>query len=111
MRIPILVEPIENGRFRARAGEPLAMCVEGATSKEATGLLTAKLKERFAAGAALWFVELPNGSISNSLDPLEYTPTPVDDWFFGELQKEIAENRRLEAEEEARRWPSEESGV
>src|ERR1019366_365928 len=72
MRIPILVEPIENGRFRARAGEPLAMCVEGATSKEATGLLTAKLKERFAAGAALWFVELPNGSISNSLDPLEY---------------------------------------
>ena len=76
--------------------------MEGATDKEATDLLTAKIRERFSAGAMLLLVDIPNGR-SSSPDPLEYTPTPVDDWFFGELQKAITEDRRAEAETEEKR--------
>ena len=108
MRVPILVERTEGGGYRARTGEPMAITVEAATDREALGIMTARLQEVFSAGAKIAFVEVPNGA-SNQAPPLSYVPTPTDDWFFDELEQEIANNRRLEAEDEAKRWMAKDS--
>jgi hypothetical protein len=39
MQVPILIEPIEGGRFRARAGEPFGLTSDRETAKEAARLL------------------------------------------------------------------------
>ncbi len=57
MQIPVLVEPVVNNGFRARAGEPLALTAEGATPDEAVGNLRAAIDR-----------QLKNGSLLISLD-------------------------------------------
>jgi diphthamide biosynthesis methyltransferase len=36
MHIPVLIEPIGDGRFRGRIGDPLSLTTEAATRAEAT---------------------------------------------------------------------------
>ena len=95
MQIPILIEPIEGGRFRARAGEPFATSAEGASAQDAARCLEQQLEERVRAGAQVSVVNVPNGAVASGLsfpaDELYKT-----DWVFRELQEAIAENRRLE---------------
>lgn len=97
MQIPVLIEPIDGGRFRARAGEPFASSAEGASAQEAAQMLEHQLLERFRAGAQVSVVNIPNGRSAADTHP----PLPADDlyktdWVFQELQEAIAENRRLE---------------
>ena len=101
MRIPILIEPLENGRFRACAIEPFAISAEGATDAEATDLLTAKLCERMATGVRMSFIDVPNGAAIPEAKP--QLPCPADNLYqtdpaFREWQEIIPENRRLETE-------------
>ena len=96
MQIPILIEPIAGGRFRARSGEPFAFSAEGDTEQESIQGIERMLKSRIDNGARCAVVNVPNGV---------GFPFPADDLYktdlgFREWQEEIAENRRREDENE-----------
>ena len=97
MQIPILIEPIEGGRFRARAGEPFALTAEGDSAGAAVLELERLMNERLSNGARLTTVNLPNGPS----DAASHPPFPADELYltdpsFAELRQIIAEQRRLE---------------
>ncbi len=100
MQLPILIESIEGGRFRARAGEPLALTAEGSSREAATAQLERLIVERLRDGARLATITVPNGS--SSPHPLSF---PADELYktdpsYQELQEAIEEYRRLENEAE-----------
>jgi hypothetical protein len=92
--IPILVEPLAEGRFRARAGEPFGMVVEAANRPEALKQLETQIKQRLEAGAEL---------VSVRVRTAQPQPMPgevfKDDPLFDEWLELIAENRRREEAE------------
>lgn len=97
MQIPVLIQPIEGGRFRARAGEPFAMTAEAASPEEATATLAKQFEECFRAGAALTVIQV-NGTTSTPAVHFDFTAIADDDWFFQTMSDAIAENRaRAEA--------------
>jgi predicted RNase H-like HicB family nuclease len=53
MQIPVLVEPVANNGFRARAGEPLPVSADGATPEEALRNLRAALDRQLKDGKEL----------------------------------------------------------
>jgi hypothetical protein len=108
MQIPVLIEPIEGGRFRARAGEPFALSAEGDSPGEATRQLESLIRNRIDSGSRLAVIDLANGP--PNLHPFYLPPLPEDDWFLKEMQEAIAENRRLEDEAERRRLAEEGGG-
>jgi predicted RNase H-like HicB family nuclease len=59
MEIPVLLQPLENMRFRASAVEPLAMSAEGQTREEALENLKKRIQEQIAQGAELVFLNIP----------------------------------------------------
>jgi hypothetical protein len=97
MKIPILVEPIENAGYRATSGPPLAATAEGATRQEALDRLRAEIDRRMADGAVVM--------------PLDITTTEENPWLemagmfrnnrlFDEWQAAIEEHRRKVDEED-----------
>jgi hypothetical protein len=94
MQIPILIEPIEGDRYRARAGEPFAVSVEGATKLQAYQKLQALIFDRIRAGAELMTLEVP------LVHPLSVCAGAMkNDPFFDEFLAAIADNRRREDSE------------
>ena len=100
MQIPILIEPLESGRFRAKAGEPFAVSAEGLTAEEATQRLERVVRDSLSAGSRLGVIELGNGAAPSSSEKLQLDPLPNDHWFFQTMRESIAENRRREDEAE-----------
>lgn len=100
MQIPVLIEPLQGGQFRAKAGEPFVESADGSTAQEAVQLLEDALRARLNAGSRLEVIELPNGAASCSSGKLELEPLPDDDWFFQTMREAIVENRRKEDEAE-----------
>jgi hypothetical protein len=98
MQIPVLIEPIEGGRFRARAGEPFAASAEAPTAEEAAQRLEMIVHDRLNAGSRLGVIELGNGTTAPATGPLQLEPLPDDDWFFRTMREAIAEDRRREDE-------------
>jgi hypothetical protein len=95
MDIPVLVEPVEGGRYRAQA--PFSMVAEGATAAEAIQQLTELIRQRLQRGACLTSIAL-TASTPAAAGTL---PFPADnlhekDWVFREMQQAIEENRRKE---------------
>ncbi|MBO0696788.1 MAG: hypothetical protein J2P46_00200 [Zavarzinella sp.] len=63
MQIPVLVEPLPDGRgFRARAGEPLDLSAEGPTKAAAIRELQQAARGRLAAGAEVVPMDLVSGN-------------------------------------------------
>jgi hypothetical protein len=99
MDIPILIEMVPGGGFRASSGPPLALSAEGDTQPEAVRKLEALLRAKLDAGAWLDVVSLPSAvenpilrsaGIFSDKDPM------VQEWLAI-----MAENRRaMDAEEE-----------
>jgi len=58
MQIPVLVEPIANNGFRARASEPLPVSAEGATPEEAVRNLRAAMDRQLKNGKQLRSVDI-----------------------------------------------------
>ena len=94
MQIPILIDPLSTGGFRARSGEPFDVAAEGATAEEAAGRLAEALRQRLRAGSRLTFIDLGCAAVA----PLDLRPLPEDDWFFQAMNEAIAANRRREDE-------------
>jgi predicted RNase H-like HicB family nuclease len=92
MKVPVLVEPIEGGRFRAKAGEPFACCAEGETKRAAFANLEQMIHARLRAGAYLLTLDLtpadPRVLWTGILKP--------DDPLVEEWKEAMAENRREE---------------
>ncbi|HEY7425561.1 MAG TPA: hypothetical protein VH682_15120 [Gemmataceae bacterium] len=97
MHVLILIEPIEEGRFRAKTGEPLGLSAEGKTEEKAAQHLKTILRERLQTGIRLALLDLENGSPA-TLAPLHLEPLPDNDWFFQTMREAIAENRQRENE-------------
>jgi hypothetical protein len=90
MDILVLLEPLEGGRFRARAGDPLNLAAEGDTAQEATRQLRALIDAAIAQGNQLATISVVNGKAI----PASTAPLPADnlyqtDWVFHELQDAI----------------------
>lgn len=58
MQIPVLVEPVANNGFRAKAGEPLPLSAEGATPDEAVCNLRAAMDRQLKDGKQLMVVDI-----------------------------------------------------
>lgn len=58
MQIPVLVEPVADNSFRAKAGEPLPLSAEGATAEEAVRNLRAAMDRQLKNGKQLLSVEV-----------------------------------------------------
>lgn len=95
MEIVVLLEPLAEGRFRARAGDPLNLAAEGTTAAEATRRLGVLLDALLADGRTVTTIQVANGRAAVELP----SPPPADDlyltdWAYRELQEAIAEGRR-----------------
>jgi hypothetical protein len=100
MQIPILIEPLEDGRFRAKAGEPFAASADGLTAEEAAQRLEAMVRDRLNSGSLLSVIDLGNGTAPTPTAGLQLEPLPDNDWFFHTMREAIAENRQREDEAE-----------
>src|SRR5947208_2398380 len=98
MQIPILIEPIEGARFRAR--EPFGLTAEADTADAAARVLEVYIRQRLDAGSHLTFLDLGNAAPARPPHAFYLPPVPEDDWAFREMREAIAENRRREDEEE-----------
>ena len=58
MQIPVLVEPVADNGFRAKAGEPLPLSADGATPEEAVRNLRAAMDRQLKDGKQLRSVEM-----------------------------------------------------
>ena len=58
MQIPVLVAPVANNGFRAKAGEPLPLSADGATPEEALRNLRAAMHRQLKNGKELRSVEI-----------------------------------------------------
>jgi hypothetical protein len=58
MQIPVLIEPVARNGYLARAPEPFALSVKGATREEALAKLRAKIASRLKKGAELVALEV-----------------------------------------------------
>jgi len=97
MHVLILIELIEGGRFRARAGEPFGVSAEGKTAEEAAHQLETILRDRLQSESRLALLDLGNG-LPPVPTPLHLEPLRDDDWFFQTMREAIAENRQWEDE-------------
>jgi predicted RNase H-like HicB family nuclease len=58
MQIPVLVEPLADNGFRARAGEPLPLTAEGATAEEALRNLRTTIDRQLKNGKQLLLLDV-----------------------------------------------------
>lgn len=98
MHLLILIEPIEGGRFRAKAGEPFGVSAEGKTAEEATQHLKTILRERLQTGSRLALLDLGDRLPTPTPVPLHLEALPGENWFFQNMRQAIAENRQQENE-------------
>jgi hypothetical protein len=92
MKVPVLVESIDNHGFRATTGQPLELQAEGLTREDAIQHLHAALHHRLSCGAEI--VALEVDSSQPSIAP--YAGMFKDNPLFDAWQKAIAERRDAE---------------
>src|SRR5437016_1120959 len=99
MEIPVLIELVENNGFRARSGEPLALCAEGSSPAEALANLQRMMDNRLQGGARLTFIA-PTGGTDNAWTRMAgiFENEP----FFDAWQEAIKEYRRQVEEDPER---------
>src|SRR5439155_15814481 len=90
MKLPVLIEPIDNQGFRAKSGEPLGLTAEGATPEEALRKLQELLAARIAAGGRVVQIDLPEAEHPWRRGAGMFK----DDPLFDEWQQAIAERRK-----------------
>jgi hypothetical protein len=89
MKIPVLIEPISDERYRATGSEPFVGSVEAETPDAALAKLKQLIDDRIAQGARIAMIDLPSGT-----NPwLDMAGIFHDDPFFDEWQQAIADYR------------------
>jgi predicted RNase H-like HicB family nuclease len=90
MRIPVLVEPVGNNGFRAKAGEPLPISAEGATPEEAVRNLRAAMDCQLKDGKQLTSMDLMSENPWLSLAGMHDANDPI----IKEWKQEMAAYRQ-----------------
>lgn len=104
MEIPVLVEPVEGGGFRALSTFPFALQAEGTTSDEATQALRARIEGRMAAGGTIATLEVAGstGGAPGEVHPiLRHAGRFRSNPLFQEWLQEIEAFRKSVDESEA----------
>lgn len=90
MRIPVLIEPTSEHRYRARGGEPFVVTVEADTPEAALESMRCLIADRVQNGAMIAELDLPGGDNPWLAGAGMFRNDPLfDDW-----QQAIAEYRR-----------------
>jgi len=90
MKIPVLIEPISDQRYRATGGEPFVGSVEAETAEAALVKLKQRIDDRLSRGARITTLDLPPAA-----NPwLGGAGMFRDDPLFDDWQRAIAEYRR-----------------
>lgn len=93
MQVQVLLEQVENGRFRATGSGPFTFIAEGATEEEATRNYRDEVAARLLNGGKLVAVELPDGA--GTIHPwLEFAGTLPDDELTQDWRQAMADYRR-----------------
>jgi hypothetical protein len=100
MQIPIVIEAIEGGRYRARTGGPLELTVEGDAPDEVRSAMERLIGEYLRRGAQLSSINVPDAVSVRK--PLRTDNAYLTDPTYAEMQELIAQHRREEEEESAR---------
>ena len=95
VQIPILIQPMADGRFRVRAAEPFSLACEGSTVEEATDMLRKQIEESLENGASLSVMQV-NGPANGTKVHFDFEPIPEYDWIFQTMRETIEENRARE---------------
>ena len=90
MQIPVLIEYVAGGGYRARGAEPLALCGEGATREEAVANLREQCEARLHQGAELISLEL--GTTPHPW--MEFAGMFKDDPLLDQWKKDVEEYRQ-----------------
>ena len=91
MQIPVVVESIGSGRFRAQSVPPFTAVAEGTTSEEAILNVRAEISKQIEAGKRVVMVEIP----ATEENPwLAIAGSLKDNPLFDEWQAAIEEYRR-----------------
>lgn len=91
MQVPVVVEPVGTGQFRAQGLPPFTAVAVGNTSEEAISKVRAELNKEIQAGKRLVLVDVG----AKEENPwLAMAGWLKDDPLFDEWQAEIKENRR-----------------
>lgn len=96
MRISVLLEPMTDGRYRVRGGEPFAFSVEGAKREEALERFREQVEQKLANGATV--VEIQVGSKPHPASGYAGTWDPDDPVI--QLWQQGVEQYRREVEED-----------
>ena len=90
MQITVLIEPVANNGFRAKAGEPLPVTAEGATPEEAVRNLRTVMDRQLMNGKKLLSVDIASENPWLALAGMHNTSDPlVQEW-----KREIATYRQ-----------------
>ena len=98
MQIPVMLEPLPEGGFQARAGEPLGLIAQGETADLALSHLRDLIQTRTAAGAVLTSIEIPTTKASSFLGGGVYKDDPLFDRW-----REAIEEYRQQVEDDPNR--------
>ena len=94
MKIPVLIEPIADRRFRA-SGAAWEISAEGETSEEALATLRHEVQQRLSGGTQVTFIDteqlVSNGESEHPL--ARFAGCMKDDPMYDEWQAAVAEYR------------------
>ena len=86
MEIPVLVEPLPNGGFRARSGDPPGLTAEGDTPDAALHQLRDLIAARTASGAILTTIDVPAPKYGPHPGAGMYRDDPLFDRWRAEIE-------------------------
>jgi predicted RNase H-like HicB family nuclease len=86
MEIPVLVEPLPEGGFRARSGDPFALAAEGDTPGSALRNLRELVDERIASGTLLTAFDIPASQGGPHPGAGMYRDDPLFDRWKAEIE-------------------------
>ena len=90
MKIPVIIERVNNNGYRARSGEPLTLVAEGTTEEEALRNLNDAIRQRLNDGTKLLALEVGDEERPWS----GFRGWLRDDPMYDEWQEATAEYRR-----------------
>jgi hypothetical protein len=91
MQIPVVVESLDSGRFRAEAPPPFGVAVEGRSAEEAVANLRDRIAEEFSNGRRIVALDVP---LPDESPWATFAGHLQDDTFLDDFQASLAEYRQ-----------------
>jgi predicted RNase H-like HicB family nuclease len=86
VEIHVLLEPLPDGGFRARSGEPLDLAAQGDTPDAALSNLRALIDTRIASGTLITAIEIPDSELGPHPGAGIYRDEPLFDRWRAEIE-------------------------